>query len=171
MTFRAPAAAAVLALLGLSAANPAAAQPVPLPSPPRPAFSPYLNLLGPWGIGYGYFGLAQPQINFMQQQFEIQQQLQSTTQNLANLQNAVNYGLVNPYLPVTGRGATFNNLGHWYPMARNSSGAGYGGGYGVPRVLPRSGLGAYGATTGAYGGYGSGFGGYGGVMMNAPIRR
>src|SRR5262245_42291457 len=122
MTFRTSSVVAVLALLGLAAVNPASAQPVPPPSPPRPAFSPYLNLLGPWGPGLGYFGIAQPQMDLMQQQFQLQQQIQATSQNLANFQNAVNTGLVNPYLPATGRGATFNNLGHYFPQARNSGG-------------------------------------------------
>jgi hypothetical protein len=163
MTLRAST-AAVLALLGVAAANPASAQPVVPASPPRPAFSPYLNLLGPWGPGLGYFGIAQPQIDFMQQQFQLQQQVQATSQNLTSFQNAVSSGLVNPFLPVTGRGATFNNLGHWYPMARNSSGAGFGGGSGGGLISPQSGL-------RNYGGLGSGYAGTGGGMMNAPIRR
>jgi hypothetical protein len=164
MTFRVQACTAVLALLGLAAANPASAQPVPPAAPPRPAFSPYLNLLGPWGPGLGYFGIAQPQIDMMQQQFQIQQQIQATSQNLANFQNAVSSGLVNPYLPVTGRGATFNNLGHWYPLARNSGGGGFGGGYGGGLISPQSGLRPYGGLGGSYAGAGGG-------MMNAPIRR
>jgi len=114
MTLRVPACAALLAV---AAAGPASAQPVP-PQPPasaQPAFSPYLGLLGPWGAGYGYWGIAQPQMQLMQQQWQIQQQVQANAQNLANFQNGINMGLVNPYLPLTGRGATFNNLGHWYP--------------------------------------------------------
>jgi hypothetical protein len=163
--------AAVLAVLGLATANPASAQPVPPPSPPRPAFSPYLNLLGPWGVGFGYFGIAQPQMQIMDQQFQIQQQLQATGQNLANFQNAVANGLVNPFLPVTGRGATFNNLGHWYPLARNGGGGGgFGGGSGGYRMMPQRNLSAYGGYGGALGGAGAA-GGFGGGMMNAPIRR
>ena len=169
MTLRVPACAALLAA---AAAGPASAQPI-APRPPasaQPAFSPYLNMLGPWGFGYGYWGLAQPQMQLMEQQFQLQQQIQMTSQNLANFQNGINMGLVNPYLPLTGRGATFNNLGHWYPSARGGYGGG-GGAYGGLRMLPRTGLGVstYG---GLYSGYGSAYGGmYGGGGLVAPIRR
>ena len=164
MTLRTPACAALLAL---AAAGTASAQPI-APRPPssaQPVFSPYLSMLGPWGFGYGYWGLAQPQMQIMQQQFQLEQQIQMTAQNLANFQTGINMGLVNPYLPYTGRGATFNNLGHWYPSAR--------GGYGGAMMAPRGGVNLYGGLGGGLGAAGLGAGVMGGAggMMNAPIRR
>jgi hypothetical protein len=123
MSFRIPA-LAVLALFGLGiCSGSASAQPVPPAVPQQPAFSPYLNLLGPWGPAIGYFGIAQPQMQFAQQQLQMQQQIGQTNQNIANLQNNLQNGrFLNPMIGPTGRGAGFNNLGHWYPLARNGGG-------------------------------------------------
>ena len=150
------------ALLGLAGASPVSAQPQVPAMSPRPAFSPYLNMLGPYGPGLGYFGIAQPQMQQMQLNFQMQQQLQTTAQNLANVQTAVNTGMmINPLLPQTGRGATFNNLGHWYPMARNTSGGGGGGYMGMPLVTaPQRNLSS-----------GSGMGGYGGMSGTGSLNR
>ena len=84
----------------------------------------------------------------MQQNLQLQQQLNYNNQSMANLQTYLATG-VNPNLPITGRGATFNYLGHWYPSARNGGGGGgfgggamvapggaYGGGYGGGPVRP-----------------------------------
>jgi hypothetical protein len=88
------------------------------------------------GWGYGGYGLGFGQgYQLQQQNFLLQQQLNLTNQSLNTMQAFAPYG-VNPYLPLTGRGAVFNNLGHWYPMARNAGG---GGGFaGGPLIVPRT---------------------------------
>jgi hypothetical protein len=86
------------------------------------------------------------------------QQLNQTNAAVANLQQFLAYG-VNPVVAPTGRGATFNNLSHYYPTYRGqgvpfgSSGGGFGVGAMPARGLMNTALlGA--ATANAFGGGG-----------------
>ncbi len=128
--------AAVLVLV--ACAGEAAAQPV---APPRrPTFSSYSNMYSPgggfYGYGYGGAGAGFNPYGFgagNAQNALVLQQLNQTNSAVANLQQFLAYGM-NPTLAPTGRGATFNNLSHWYPTYRGqgvpfgSSGGGFGGG-------------------------------------------
>lgn len=163
MHFRAHATAAVAALLGLGSVTAAVAQPI---APMRPQYNSYNNLFRPGGgnyfyggAGYGGYGpgfgggFGGPNQMLMQQNAQLQQQLNYNNQSMANLQTYLSTG-VNPNLPITGRGATFNYLGHWYPQSRYG---GAGGGFGGAVSMPRGGM---------YGGgmYGAGMGGPGGAV-------
>jgi len=135
MRVRTPAAVLVLA----ACAGEAAAQPV---APPRrPTFSSFSNMYSPGGGYYGY-GYGGPGAGFNPygfggaggaQQALVLQQLNQTNSAVANLQQFLAYGM-NPVLAPTGRGATFNNLSHYYPTYRGggvpfgSSGGGFGPG-------------------------------------------
>lgn len=161
------------ALVGLIAlAGDAAAQPV---APPRrPTFNSYPSLYTP-GAGYYGFGYGGPGYGFnpygfggagggAAQQALVLQQLNQTNQAVSSLQQFLAYGL-NPTVAPTGRGGTFNNLGHWYPTYRGQGvpfGAG-GGGVGMTGPM-NPGLGARGmmgaamtgaSTVGAFGGGGT----------------
>lgn len=145
MRIRTPAAVLVLA----ACAGEAAAQPV---APPRrPTFSSYSNLYSPGGGYYG-FGYGGPGFGFNPygfgagggQQAAVLQQLNQTNSAVANLQQFLAYGM-NPMAAPTGRGATFNNLGHWYPTYR---------GQGVPFGSMGGGGFGYGMPGGGYGGGG-----------------
>ncbi|MBN9522459.1 hypothetical protein J0H58_28720 [bacterium] len=160
------------ALVGLLAlAGEGAAQPI---APPRrPTFNSYSSLFTPgsgyFGYGYGGSGFGFNPYGFGAggaQQALVLQQLNQTNQAVANLQQFLAYG-VNPVLAPTGRGATFNNLGHWYPTYRGQGVAfgGAGGGFGGGFAPPTQGLGATGmmgaamtgaATVNAFGGGGGG---------------
>src|SRR5947209_8598829 len=95
---------AAVVLLAASSA-PVSAQPRP-PVVVRPTYSPYLSLLGGYGNpAYNYLTLVRPQMDFMQQQAQIQQQLQVQAQALQTTNATLTNGLVDPRLPVTGRGA------------------------------------------------------------------
>jgi hypothetical protein len=141
MSFRTRATVAAFAVLGLGPV--ALAQPQ---APPRPYYGSYGNLFRQGGGSYffggpGYYGYGPafggglgpgwggfgPNQQLMQQNLQLQQQLNYNNQSLANLQTYLATG-VNPNLPITGQGATFNYLGHWYPSARNGGGGGIGGG-------------------------------------------
>jgi hypothetical protein len=138
MRVRTPAAVLVLA----ACAGEAAAQPV---APPRrPTFSSYSNLYSPgggyFGYGYGGAGYGYNPYGFGSgnaQNALVLQQLNQTNSAVANLQQFMAYGM-NPMLAPTGRGATFNNLSHWYPTYRGqgvpfgSSGGGFGYGGAMP---------------------------------------
>lgn len=141
MNVRTRTTAAILTLLGASALNEASAQPV---VPMRPTYGGYGGFFG-YGRGnyfygnnaFGMGGLGGMNNQMLMQNLQLQQQLNMTNQSIANLQNFLTTG-VNPNLPITGHGATFNNLSHWYnnPPTRGGGGGGfYGGG------LPTSGLG------------------------------
>jgi len=169
MKFRVPAAAALL--IGLAAENVALAQPIAPAT--RPTFSSYSSIFRPGGGGYyGYGGGANALGGFgygglqQQQNLVLQQQLLQTNQNLAGLQTFLATG-VNPNLPITGRGAVFNSLGHWYPASRYGGGGGGGGGI---MVAPRTtGIGA--AMAGNTGGGGTGGRTAGsGIPLNGPMR-
>lgn len=144
MRIRAHALYAVAGLLGLGSITPVLAQPT---VPMRPQYSSYYNMFRPgagsfyYGYGnnagvYGGFGAYGGQNQMlMRQNVQLQQQLNYNNQSLANLQTYLATG-VNPNLPITGRGATFNYLGHWYPQSPYGGGGGGGGfgGGGVPMV-------------------------------------
>jgi hypothetical protein len=141
MSARIAFATAVAAATVLAGSGRVSAQPQP-PVINRPTFSPYLNLLGGFGSpAINYYGLVRPQMQFMQQQAQIQQQLNMQTQAIQAQNTAIANGLVDPLLPVTGRGATFGYYSHYYPTLASRGGAGV--------------LGA-GGTVGGVGGYGSG---------------
>jgi heterogeneous nuclear ribonucleoprotein A1/A3 len=192
MTLRHPAAIAVLTVLGLAAENTAVAQPIAPPRRPTYSsygslFGPGLGGYygygaggGGYGFGYGFggpafggFGFGGPGFGFgngvgfanrfggMQQNMMMMQQMNVMNQNLANLQTFIATG-VNPNFPITGRGAVFNNLGHWYPAA--TTGGMMGGG-----MMGGGMMGMYGGRTA-----GSGFplgGGIGGPAGGANTAR
>lgn len=137
MTFRSQAVAA-LAVVGWVAVEAAQAQPVP---PARPTYSPYSSIIRPGGGGTSYgFGFNQPDASALVQNQLLAQQINQTSQQIQGLQTFLATG-INPNLGITGRGATFNYLGHWYPSARNGGGGGggMGGGFSSPN-RPMAGL-------------------------------
>lgn len=106
-------------------AAPAAAQPrVPLsPATSSPAVSPYIGLLwGGAGPGLNYLSIVQPQLQFQQQANQIQQQLYQQGQQIQANNRALG---ADPFLPFTGRGATFMYYSHYYPAL--GGGGGFGG--------------------------------------------
>ncbi|QDU20070.1 hypothetical protein [Urbifossiella limnaea] len=150
MRVRTPAVALVL----IACAGEVAAQPI---APPRrPTFSSYSNLYSPGGGYYGYGagagGFNPYGFGAGVQQAAVLNQLNQTNAAVANLQQFLAFG-VNPMSSPTGRGATFNNLSHWYPTYRGQGVpfAAGGGGFGGP--VPYRGTGAMGlmntAMTGA----------------------
>src|SRR5262249_11277786 len=122
MSFRTRTTAAVLSVLALGALTPAIAQPI---VPQRPTYGAYFNLFRPGGESF-YFGngYASPNYQLQLQNQLLQQQLNFNNQSIADLQTYLTTAGVNPNLPITGRGATFHSLGHWYPQARNGGGGG-----------------------------------------------
>jgi hypothetical protein len=128
----------------------------------RPAFSPYLNLLRPGGsTTLNYFGLVNPQLDFMNAAGSLQQQIttqQSLSQGASSLQ--------------TGHAAVFMNLGGYFQTIRAGGGAGgnqgIGGGVGQGQI-GNAGLG--GGIGGQIGGAGLGQGQMGGQFApQAPLR-
>ena len=120
MRFRIPALFAVIGLLGLGSFQEVSAQPI---SPVRsPGFTPFMGVMGRGGgsVG-GYYGMFRPQVQLQQLQAEMLQNYS----NLAN-QQAIVSNMVASGLPQTGRGAVYNNLGHWYPSSRFGSAGGGG---------------------------------------------
>ncbi|HUR54362.1 MAG TPA: hypothetical protein VMZ71_09535, partial [Gemmataceae bacterium] len=129
MTFRSQATAA-LAVLGFAAVEVAHAQPVP---PARPTYSSYSSIIRPGGGGAYYgFGFPQQDSAALVQNQLLAQQINQTNQAINGLQTYLATG-INPNLGITGRGAVYNSLGHWYPSARNGGG---GGGFGGGMVSP-----------------------------------
>ena len=110
----------------------AAAQPV---APPRrPTFGSYSNMYAPGG---GYYGFGANNA----QNALLLQQLNQTNSAVANLQQFMAFG-TNPVIAPTGRGATYNNLSHWYPTYRGQGvpfGAA-GGAFGAGTMPARGGL-------------------------------
>jgi hypothetical protein len=147
MTFRTQAVAA-LAVVGLVAVEAAQAQPVP---PARPSSSPYSSIIRPGGGGAYYgFGFNQADTSALLQNQMLAQQINQTSQQIQGLQTFLATG-INPNLGITGRGATFNYLGHWYPSARNGGGGGGGMGGGVGMNRPLMGAGSNALRTAALG--------------------
>lgn len=147
---------AVLAAAGLPQL--ASAQPQPPVTMQRPTFSPYLNMLRPGGSpALNYFGLVQPQQQFMRQNYQMQQGIQ---QNNANIQAlaAQTGSFADPSMPLTGHGAVFNNTGHYFNSNPVYGGRGGAGGFG-------RGVGG-GFASGMGGGFGNTGSSFGG--MNRP---
>lgn len=118
----------LVGLFGLGDWSRLLAQP-PVPVRP-PTFTPFLGVMGRGAAGIGgYYGLYRPNLQLQQLQAEIAQNYQA----LANLQAAVTT-MVSSGLPQTGRGAVYNNLGHWYPASR------FGGAGGGMVTGPRYGM-------------------------------
>ncbi len=141
MTFRTRTLAAVLGLLAAGSLNVAFAQPV---APVRPGFSGSYGGLFGYNRGNYYFGNGFGNPGGFQNQAQnnmLQQQLNYTNQSIANLQNFLSNG-VNSNLPITGHGATFNNLGHWYNNSPTGGGGGggFGGGLSGGRAMPGPGF-------------------------------
>jgi hypothetical protein len=104
----------VLGLALLAALVSGAAAPAQQPGAPRPAYSPYLNLLRPGGnAATNYYGLVRPQIDFRNQADALQQQINT---NRAAIGVAAQ---VDPAtgLPVTGHQTRFMNYGSYFPGA------------------------------------------------------
>jgi hypothetical protein len=114
----------VLGLLStVLAAGPTFAQPATGGSgyyiPPRPpVWSPYLNLVRPGGTPtQNYFGLVRPELEFRGGIQANDRQLFGTQQNLADLQNNVQAGLLSNRsapLPVTGHPVRFMDISGYY---------------------------------------------------------
>ena len=89
---------------------------------PRPyTTSPYLNLARPGNAGVNYYQLVRPE-------FQTRQAIRNFQQEF----NAINAATPAPAdvndIPVTGRGARFNSLSHFFPLDQRR-----GGGLGVGR--------------------------------------
>jgi hypothetical protein len=97
-------------VVGLVAAS-ASAQPRVGPTAgataPRPAVSPYLQLLRPGNSpGVNYYGLVRPQVDFRNSIQDLQQQITTNQTDIA--------GLNTQLLPVTGHRTTFMNTGGYF---------------------------------------------------------
>jgi hypothetical protein len=107
----------VVAVAALAcAAGRSSAQP-PLPgvlAPPRPTFSPYLNLTNRnMDPAVSYYGIIRPQIAAAGAIRSLQQQVASSTQPMAGAQPAVD-----PGLPLTGQPTYFLNNGGYFLNSR-----------------------------------------------------
>src|SRR5687768_777920 len=92
----------------LALADAASAQPQ-LGAPPRPAFSPYLNLVRPGGSpALNYYGLVRPEIQARQAINNLQGAAAANQQAIGALQAG------SPDLPVTGHQAQFMTHGIYF---------------------------------------------------------
>lgn len=164
MTIRLTASLALVALAG----DVAMAQPV---APARPTYSSYSSIIRPGGGGSYYgFGFNQTDPAAAVQNQLLAQQLNQTSRAINGITTFLQTG-VDPNLGITGRGAVFNSLGHWYPNARTGGGAGGGG---RAMSAPLIGSGAFrnsGAMPGGLGGFGmpsNPTGGTGGAGAKSP---
>lgn len=112
--------------------------------PPRPAFSPYLNLLGSGNPAANYYGIVRPQQEFRGAIAGLQQQTSSLEQQGQDPTDP-------SVMRGTGHVAFFNNLSHYY---YNNPATGFGGRGGIPG----GGLGAS-RPTPSFGGGSLGLGG------------
>lgn len=123
---------AATAVLGFVLAGPGFAQPQPPVAPSRPAYSPYLNLLrGGTSAGVNYYGLVRPEQQFRQQSTALQQQLNTTNQNLATLENNQLLLGQQPTLGGTGHGVVFNQPFRYFNTLPGGAGGGRSGGGGT----------------------------------------
>ncbi len=119
---------AVAAVLGLVVSGSGFAQPQPPVSATRPTYSPYLNLLrGGTLPGVNYYGLVRPEMQFRQQANSLQQQLNSTNQNLQNFENQLLQPGEQPNLPGTGHGVVFNQPFRYFNRLAVGGSGGTGG--------------------------------------------
>ena len=103
------------------------AQPQVGPSPVRPAFSPYLNLLrGGNSPGLNYYGLVRPQLESNNNIQKLQQQVADNRTAINSLNSAATAPLA-----ATGHGVTFLNTGSYF--SRSPSGGGGGGSHPAAR--------------------------------------
>jgi hypothetical protein len=108
---------------------------------PKPAVSPYLNLLRGGNPAINYYGLVRPQEDTATALLQLQQQQQQQMANQALLAAG------DPTLPVTGHPTRFFNYSHYF----------FNQGGGPAGVLGATGLGGY------------GFGNNGQLGANAPL--
>jgi hypothetical protein len=103
----------VLLVSGSVSAQPRGGAPTP-----RPAFSPYLNLVRPGGsVTLNYYGLVRPEIQARQSIQNLQGSVMANQQAIGDIQAG------SSELPVTGRGAGFLTHGSYFL----TGGAGGGG--------------------------------------------
>src|SRR5262245_773864 len=99
----------LVAVVVLACAGESSAQPAPgVPGPPRPVFSPYLNLArrdAPPAVNY--YGIVRPQ-------FATYNAIQSFQQQLSSVQQTEAQPAVGGGLPVTGQPAFFLNTGGYF---------------------------------------------------------
>ena len=115
---------AIAFFLSAFAGSSAQAQ-APFGPTPRPAYSPYLNLLRNGNPTFqNYYGLVRPQIQANQSIQSLQGQLQNTNALIAS--NAS--GTDGSALPVTGQAFGYMNHGGYFLNNRNGGGAGGMGG-------------------------------------------
>jgi hypothetical protein len=100
--------------------GPAAGQVGNLPYNPRPAVSPYLNMLRGSNAAINYYGVVRPQIQTAQtlQHLQNQQLLLPTVQRTVPLTND---DLVDG-LPSTGHPVQFMSYSHYFPQPGNRGG-------------------------------------------------
>lgn len=108
----------------------ASAQPAPIgPTPVRPGYSPYLNLLrgsGGSGPALSYYGLVRPEQDFRRSQQQMQSQLSMLQASQAMTTTTGSVDLVSD-LPQTGHGVSFLNTGGYFQNLRTGGGIGAGG--------------------------------------------
>jgi hypothetical protein len=110
--------ASVVVLAGTAGLS--SAQPLPVPgaiAPPRPTFSPYLNLAnGNMDPAVSYYGIIRPQIAASRAIRSLQQQVTAGAQPMAGNQPGVD-----PNLPLTGQPAYFLNSGAYFLNSRTGA--------------------------------------------------
>lgn len=106
---RLPCCLAIAAVITASGGGRLQAQPPAPGGTPRPAFSPYLNLVRPGGSPtLNYYGLVRPEQQFRQSIQNLQTTVAGNQQALGNLQNDVNG------VPGTGHPTQFLNYGGYF---------------------------------------------------------
>ncbi len=100
------------------------------PGTPRPAYSPYLNLLRPGGsTTQNYYGLVRPEQDFRNSIGGLQSQIATSNQP------SVDQFSGNSAFPTTGHRTAFMNYSHFYALRGRSS---IGGGGGSPVAAPNA---------------------------------
>ncbi len=117
----------VSAIATCSICSLAQAQP---PGTPRPAYSPYLNLLRPGGsTTQNYYGLVRPEQDFRNSIGGLQSQFATSNQQ------TVGQFAGTSAFPTTGHRTAFMNYSHFYSLRGRSS---FGGGGGAPVGAPNA---------------------------------
>jgi hypothetical protein len=96
---------------------------------PRPAVSPYLNLLNGMNPATTYFGIIRPQVEMNQNIQGLQQQVQGIQGFQDNNFSQLGFGMMmqGDNMPTTGHPAVFGNTSYFYPLLnRGGSGMGMG---------------------------------------------
>jgi hypothetical protein len=121
------------------------AQPVPPSIPQRPAFSPYLNLLRGGNPGLNYYGLVRPQLQLNEQYGQLQSRLNQFARE-ADQQDDPFFGAgsnanrYNPYLPLTGYVARFDDLGGYFNRLGGGGSSTFGSSGGSSILSARGGM-------------------------------